>query len=97
MLFAAKLAVNRAQREMLLSRSHDLRVRIAQDAQVLEGPLSLADRVRSGFQWLASHPQWLLVPVALTVVLQPRRVLGWALKGWWGWRFFRRVQRFLPR
>lgn len=96
-MLGAKLAENRAKRELLLARSHDLRFRLSQDAQVLRGPLALADRVRDGFHWLAAHPQWLLVPVALTVALRPRRVAAWALKAWWGWRLVRRVQALLPR
>ena len=97
MLFSAKQAENHARRELLLMRSRDLRLRLAEDSQVLARPLALVDRIRDGFHWLAAHPQWVALPIAITVVLRPRRVLGWALKAWRGWRMFRRVQGLLPR
>ena len=96
-MFAAKLAENRIKREQLLVRSDELRQRLGQQALVLRNPLALADKIRNGYHWLMAHPQLLLLPVAVTVALRPRRVVGWALRAWWGWRLWRRVQGLLPR
>jgi hypothetical protein len=90
----AELAVRHAQ---LRARSEALRLRAGRQATALERPLALADRVREGLRWLAAHPQWIAVLAAVPVVLRPRRALGWALKLWWGWRFWRRLQVSLPR
>ena len=87
---------NQQRRQELLIRSHDLRLRIAQDAQALEHPLALADKVHSGFQWLATHPQWVVVAAIVPLLLRPRRAVGLVLKLWWGWRTWRRLRPLLP-
>jgi len=84
------------QRGQLVASSHKLRERLAHEAQPLQRPFALADRVRDGACWLAAHPLWLAALVALPVLLRPRRAGGWALKLWWGWRMWRRLQGLLP-
>ncbi|MEO7390636.1 MAG: YqjK family protein [Ramlibacter sp.] len=96
-MWGEQLAENRVRREHLVACSQALREAMGQHSQALQTPLALADRVRGGFHWLASHPQWLVLPIALTVAMRPRRVLGWSMKLWWGWRALRRVQGLLPR
>lgn len=84
-----------ARRERLRLRSAELRLTIARDAQVLAGPLALADQARAGWQWLREHP---VVPagVVLTLlVLRPRRALRWGGRLWSGWRLWRRAERAL--
>jgi YqjK-like protein len=89
-------ATLQARQQQLVARSHALRERLEQHALVLERPLALADRVRHGARWLISHPWWIAAGAALPVVLRPRRAAGWAVKLWWGWRMWRRVQPLLP-
>lgn len=86
-----RLVILEARRGQLVARSHALRERLAHEAQPLEHPLALADRVRDGLRWLVAHPQWVVGIVAVPVLLRPRRVLGWALKLWWSWRMWRRI------
>jgi hypothetical protein len=90
-MFSNRQAVLDARRGQLVARSQALRERLVQEALPLERPLALADRVRDGARWLVAHPQWIAGAVALPLLLRPRRVLGWALKLWWGWRLWRRV------
>ncbi len=86
----------RARRGQLVARSHALRERLALEAQPLQRPLALVDRLREGLHWLMAHPLWLAGIVALPVVLRPRRAFGWAARAWWGWQMWRRLQALLP-
>lgn len=52
-----RLTILEARRGQLVARSHALRERLAHEAQPLERPLALADRVRDGLRWLVAHPQ----------------------------------------
>ena len=90
----AELQVRRAE---LLARSSALRSRLGQQARVLERPLAIADRVRSGFDWLMAHPYLLVTIAALPLALHPRRTFSLALKLWWGWRMWQRVRAVLPQ
>jgi len=89
----ASLQLRRGQ---LAARSQALRERLAHQAQPLRRPLALADSVHAGVRWLAAHPQWLAGIVAVPLLLRPRRAVAWALKLWWGWRMWRRLQGLLP-
>ena len=83
--------IARRQRE-LLRRSSALRSRLAEQADVLRGPLSLADQARDGWHWLRAHPEWPVGVAVVLVVARPRRSLRWALRLWTAWRFWRRLQ-----
>lgn len=89
----AQLQVRRGE---LVARSRALRERIAQEAQPLQRPLALVDRARDGLRWLMANPLWLVGIVAVSMVLRPRRAVGWAAKVWWGWRMWRRLQALAP-
>lgn len=80
------------RRQQLLVRSSELRQQLAQDAQVLTPWLGAADGVRVATAWLQRHPEWVVGAVATLVVLKPRRVLSWGLKGWSGWRMWQRAR-----
>lgn len=86
---------NQQRRQELLIRSHALRLRIGQDAQALQRPLALADKVHHGFRWLWAHPEWLAAGVLVPVLLRPRRAASLALKLLWGWRTWRRLRPLL--
>lgn len=79
----------------LIARSDALRQRLGHESQALQRPLAAADRARNAVQWLKAHPQWLALVIGVPLVLRPRRAINWALKLWWGWRTWRRVQAAL--
>jgi hypothetical protein len=82
------------QRELLLHSALQ-RQALVQDLHALAPPLGLADRVRGGAQWLRTHPELPLAAAVVVLLLRPRRALRWAGKLWWGWRLWRKLQRFL--
>jgi len=82
------------QRELLLHSALQ-RQALVQDLHALAPPLGLADRVRDGARWLRAHPELPLAAAVVVVLLRPRRTLRWAAKIWWGWRLWRKVQRFV--
>ena len=89
-------ALTRRQQQLLI-RSAELRVTLAQQAQVLQAPLAVADQVRAGTQWLRQHPQWPLGAALVLALKRPRRALGWASRLWGGWRVYLRARDWLGR
>jgi len=85
----------RLRLEQLLIRSTALRLQLAQQVQMLAGPLTIADSLCSGLHWLRRHPEWPLGGLALLALLRPRRAWRWASRVWWGWRLWRRGSRWL--
>jgi hypothetical protein len=52
----------------------------------------VAEKVRSGWRWAKSHPEWLVgIGVAL-VVARPRAFFRWAKRGFFVWRSLRRLR-----
>lgn len=84
------------RRGELLARSRMLRGQLAAQTLPLQRTLSLADAARDRLRWLASHPQWVAVIVAIPIVLRPRRALSWGMKLWWGWRMVQRLRGLFP-
>jgi hypothetical protein len=85
----------RLRQAELVARSGALRSSLGEQAQALEHPLALADRVRDAFRWLTANPLWLAGIAAVPVVMRPRRALGWAIKLWGAWRLWRQIQSSL--
>ncbi len=81
------------RQQQLLARSELLRHQLADDAQVLQRPLALADQVRQGFRWLKTHPEVLAGGAVLLALIRPRRAWRLALRAWAGWQLWQRVQR----
>lgn len=94
MFFDARQTLLAERRRQLLARSALLRVRLATDAQVLHGPLAVADRLHQGWRWLKAHPLEVAAGVALLVAWRPRRVAWLAGRLWAGWRLWRRLHRW---
>jgi len=82
---------------LLLERSAALRQIFADDAKGLQRPLAVVDRTRDVIRWWAARPYWLVALAGSTLLLRPRRALGWGLRAWSGWRTWRRVQALLQR
>lgn len=79
------------RQQRLVLRSAQLRHTMADQAQALKLPLSLADRARGGVDWLRQHP---LVPasaLALLVLLRPARALRWGGSLWSAWKLYRKL------
>lgn len=84
-----------AQRQrQLQDRSARLRGRLADDLQVLRGPLALADRLRLGWRWLHVHPEALAGAAMLLAVARPRRIWRLASRSWALWQLWRRLRRW---
>ena len=79
----------------LVIRSAELRLTLASQAEVLRAPLAAADTARAGVQWFRRHPYWVMGSGLLLVALRPSRALRWTSRLWWGWRTFKRTQRWL--
>ncbi len=85
------------RQQRLRIRSAELRLRLANQAQVLQAPLAAIDQARSSVQWLRAHPQWPLAALALLAVMGPQRAVRWAARLWWGWGLYQRMQQRLRR
>lgn len=83
------------RQQRLLLRSKQLRRALADQAQVLKGPLALADQARCGLKWLHDNPLWPLGALLVLLLLRPRRMLLWGGRVWWAWSSFKRVRNWL--
>ena len=88
-------ALLQQRQRLLLVRSTELRLRLAEDAVALRRPLALADRVRDAWRWLWAHPELPLTALVVVALMRPRRVWRWGWQAWFAWRRVRRVQRWL--
>jgi len=85
------------RQQHLLARSAALRLRLANQAQVLQAPLAVIDQARAAAQWLRGHPQWPLGALVLLAVLRPQRAMRWASRLLWGWSLYQKMQQWLNR
>lgn len=85
------------RQQRLLVRSAQLRLELADQAQVLRRPLALADRAQRGLQWLYRNPQWPLGALVLVILVRPRRTVILAGRLWWTWRTFKQAQHWLTQ
>ena len=83
------------RQQLLLVRSAQLRIALADQAQVFRKPLALVDQARSSLQWLYHNPQWPLGAVLILFLLRPRRTVLWGGRLWWAWTRFQRVKNWL--
>lgn len=83
------------RQQRLLVRSAQLRLALADQAQVFKKPLAMADRARSGLQWLYRNPQWPLAALLVLVVLRPGRAILWSGRLWWAWNTFKRARKWM--
>lgn len=85
MTHATALALLR-QRDDLVAQIAFERAAITQDGASLRRLSRMIDRVRDGIHYLKSHPETLLLPVVITVVSRPWRLLTVAISGFGLWR-----------
>jgi len=74
------------QRDDLVAQIAFERAAIAQNGASLRRLSRMIDKVRDGIQYFKSHPEALLLPVVITVVSRPRRLLTLAISGFGLWR-----------
>ncbi|HNH35290.1 MAG TPA: YqjK family protein [Rhodocyclaceae bacterium] len=82
------------RKQRLMLKSDALRIRLAGEAQVLVPAFVAADRVRDGWRWVKSHPEWVAGAAALLVALRPRKVLRWARRAYGAFRALRSLRRW---
>lgn len=83
------------RQQRLLMRSSELRLNLADQAQVFKRPLAVADQAQAGLQWLYRNPQWPLGALLALVVLRPRRAIILGGRFWWAWGAFKRVRNWM--
>ncbi len=82
---ATTLALVR-QRDDLVAQIAIERAAIARNGASLRRLSRMIDKTRDGIQYLQSHPAALLLPVVITVVSRPWRLLALAISGFGLWR-----------
>lgn len=82
---ATSLALMR-QRDNLVAQIAFERAAIAHHGASLWRLTRMIDRVRDGIHYLKSHPETLLLPIVITVVSRPWRLLTVAISGFGLWR-----------
>lgn len=89
---ATTLALLRRREELVAQIAFE-RAAIAQEGASLRPLSRTIDRIRDGIRYFGRHPETLLLPVVITAVLRPRRLLTMAISGLGFWRmaqFWRR-------
>ena len=76
------------ERERLLARCAAQRTELTLLARQWADPLTLADRVVAGINYLRQHPVALGAIVALLAVIQRRGLWSWARRGFALWRAY---------
>ena len=74
------------QRNDLVAQIAIERAVITQNSATLRRLSRAIDRVRYGIQYLKSHPEALLLPIVITIVSRPWRLLTFAISGFGLWR-----------
>lgn len=83
------------RQQRLVERSAQLRISLADRAQVFRKPLAAIDQARHSLQWLYRHPQWPLGGLVVLFLLRPRRTVLWGGRLWWAWNSVSRARTWL--
>jgi len=85
----ARTAALVQQRDDLVERIAIERVIIARNSASLRRLSRVIDKVHDGIRYLKSHPQALLLPIAIVVISRPRRLLAIVISAFGLWRMAR--------
>ena len=81
------------QRDHLVAQIAIERAAIAQNTASLRRLSRVIDKVHDGIRYLKSHPQALLLPIAIVVISRPRRLLAIVISAFGLWRMARMWRR----
>jgi len=92
MIKTTSLALMR-QRDDLVAQIAFERAAIAQNGASLRRFSRMVDKIRDGIQYLKSHPEAMLLPVVITIMARPWRLLALAISGLGLWRMAQNWRR----
>ena len=78
-----------ARRERLIARSAEVRGSLVVQLQAMRRPPPWVHGVEVGWQWVRTHPEWVVGAVVVLVVVRPRRVLEWGGGLFGAWKLLR--------
>lgn len=81
------------RQQALLQQSAALRTSLELQLLPWRPRLCAADQVRSAWNWVRAHPEWVAGAAVVVVVLRPARALRWGLRLWSGLRLWKQLQR----
>lgn len=81
------------QRGALIAQIDVERTDLAQKGASLRFAAQVTDKIRDGIRHLKNHPEILLLPLAITVVLRPRRLLALGISGFGLWKLLQSWRR----
>jgi hypothetical protein len=93
MSYQTQLAEIMRQRERLIARCDAQRADFSALTRQFEGPLSVADRVIAGFDYLRRHPMLLGIAAGLLLIVRRRNWWSWLRRGYVVWRAYRALDR----
>ena len=80
------------KRQRLQLQAAAQRVMIMQAIESAAPAFGAAEKVRAGWRWAKTHPEWLAgIGVAL-LVARPRAFFRWAKRGFFAWQSLRRLR-----
>ena len=77
------------RRAELIARAALQRARLADQLEIFQGPIALAQRAHASVLWVRSNPFWLLAAVATVVALSPGKTFRIARRAFVLWRDWR--------
>lgn len=89
---AAELA---RRRDALLAQIVTERFDLMQHGTSLRSAAQVIDKIRNGIHHLKKHPEIMLLPLIVTTMSRPRRLLTLVASGLGAWRFVQRWRRRL--
>ena len=81
------------QRGALIAQIVIERTDLAQKGASLQFAAQVIDNICDGIRYLKNHPEILLLPLAITVVSRPRRLLALGISGLGLWRLLQSWRR----
>ncbi len=94
-MFTAQHVAVAHKKERLLGRIDVQRQRIAEGVAIFKKPLSAADKLVSGVQYVKEHPWIAAVAVVSSMVIGRRRVFTWGVRAFTAWRAWGRARRWM--
>ena len=81
------------QRDALVAQIVIERAELARNGASLRVAARMIDNILDGIQYFRSHPEALLLPIAIVVVWRPRRLLAIAVSAFGLWRLVQNWRR----